>query len=106
MMPKRIINGEGIWRSMRLSRVEPPNYRAELANMLPLALANGVFEADPRLVWAQVYAVQIFPYRMWRRFWRSFSGSAYSDAGRMKTEKPGDIGMESIDQDCCRGRRA
>jgi len=55
-MPKRVIDGEGLWRSEKLSRVEPVWMRAELANLLPLSLANGVFEADPRRIWSLVYS--------------------------------------------------
>jgi len=55
-MPKRIIDGEGIWRSDTLLRVEPRWMRAEYANLLPLALANGVFECARRRVWSQVYS--------------------------------------------------
>lgn len=55
-MPKRVIDGEGIWRSDKLARVEPEWVRAEYANLIPSALANGVFEANPRRVWSQVYS--------------------------------------------------
>jgi hypothetical protein len=55
-MPKRVIDGEGLWRSDKLARVEPAIRRAEYANLVPLALANGVFEANPRRIWAAVYA--------------------------------------------------
>lgn len=55
-MPKRIVDGEGIWRSDTLNKVEPLPFRAEYANLIPLAAANGVFEADPRLVWSRVYS--------------------------------------------------
>lgn len=55
-MPKRIVDGDALWRSQKLSQVQPPAYRAEFANLIPLALANGVFEADPELIWATVYA--------------------------------------------------
>lgn len=55
-MPKRIIDGDALWRSDKLARVEPPCYRAELANLIPLALANGVFECNARLVWSRCYA--------------------------------------------------
>ncbi len=55
-MPKRVLDGEGVWRSDKLARVKPLWVRAEYANLLPLALANGVFEANPRRVWVQVYA--------------------------------------------------
>jgi hypothetical protein len=55
-MPKRVVDGDAVWKSMRLKKVEPPKYRAEFANLLPLALANGTFEVDPELVWAQVFA--------------------------------------------------
>jgi hypothetical protein len=55
-MPKRVVDGDSLWRSEKLNHVEPPSFRAEYANLIPLALANGSFEADPRLVWATVYA--------------------------------------------------
>lgn len=53
-MPKRVIDGEGLWLSNKLRQV-PEQYRAEYANLIPLALANGTFECDPRKVWARVY---------------------------------------------------
>jgi hypothetical protein len=55
-MPKRILDGEGLWFSKKLSRVQPPSFRPEYANMLPLALANGTFECSPREVWSKVYS--------------------------------------------------
>ena len=54
-MPKRVVHGEGIWRSDKLARVEPLWVRSEYANLIPLALANGVFECNPRRVWSEVY---------------------------------------------------
>lgn len=55
-MPKRVVHGEGVWRSEKLARVEPPASRAEYANLIPLALANGVFECNVKRVWSDVYA--------------------------------------------------
>jgi len=55
-MPKRVLDGEGMWKSDKLSHVEPPRRRSEYANLLPLALANGVFEANPRRIWSTVYS--------------------------------------------------
>jgi len=55
-MPKRVVDGEGVWRSSKLSRVEPIRARAEYCNLIPLALANGSFECSSRLVWSQCYA--------------------------------------------------
>lgn len=40
-MPKRIVDGEGLWRSDKLSEVTPAWIKAEYANLVPLALANG-----------------------------------------------------------------
>lgn len=54
-MPKRVIDGEGLWRSKKLKKV-PAQYRAEYANLLPIAAANGSFECDPDSIWADVYA--------------------------------------------------
>ena len=54
-MPKRIVDGEGIWKSDKIAAVEPARYRAEYANLLPLALANGSFECNARAIWATCY---------------------------------------------------
>lgn len=55
-MNKRILDGAGLWKSDKLARIQPEWMRAEYANWIPLALANGVFEADTRRVWATVYS--------------------------------------------------
>lgn len=55
-MPKRILDGEAMWRSTKIRAVEPSKFRSEFAWLLPLALANGVFEADPYRVWVDCYA--------------------------------------------------
>jgi hypothetical protein len=55
-MPKRVLDGEGLWRSDKLAHVEPKWIRAEYANLLPLSLANGVFELESRRVWSLVYS--------------------------------------------------
>ena len=54
-MPKRLIDGEALWKSRKLKRVSL-SYRAEYANLIPLAEVNGVFEYDPHLIWLEVYA--------------------------------------------------
>lgn len=51
-MPKRIVDGEGLWRSDKLAEVTPAWIKAEYANLVPLALANGSFEANPRRIWS------------------------------------------------------
>ena len=51
-----MIDGDALWRSDKLTQVQPPSYRAEYANMIPLALADGYFECNPRRVWADVYS--------------------------------------------------
>lgn len=55
-MNKRILDGAGLWKSDKLARIQPERIRAEYANWIPLALANGVFEADTRRIWATVYS--------------------------------------------------
>lgn len=55
-MPKRLLDGEKLWRSDKLLKIEPKEFRAEYANLLPLALADGSFECDPCKVWSLVYA--------------------------------------------------
>jgi len=54
-MPKRVVDGEALWRSKKLLSV-PVEYRGEYANLLPLAEENTTFECDPHLVWSRVYA--------------------------------------------------
>ncbi len=54
-MPKRVLDGEAVWSSDKLAAVEPKWMRAEFANLVPLALANGVFEVSSRKVWSKVY---------------------------------------------------
>src|SRR5216684_8120477 len=55
-MNKRILDGAALWKSDKLARIQPEWMRAEYANWIPLALANGVFEADTRRIWATVYS--------------------------------------------------
>jgi hypothetical protein len=55
-MNKRILDGAALWKSDKLARIQPEWMRAEYANWIPLALANGVFEADARRTWATVYS--------------------------------------------------
>src|ERR1700731_2689460 len=54
-MPKRIVDGPGIWESHKLRQVQPPEWRAEFANLIPLAMANGVFECCPYQIYSKVY---------------------------------------------------
>jgi hypothetical protein len=54
-MPKRLVDGEGIWRSQKLRQLKL-EYRSEYANLLPLAGDRGSFECDPASIWADVYA--------------------------------------------------
>lgn len=55
-MPKRMLDGDRLWRSDKLRQVKPESFRAEYANMFPLALADGTFECNPDRVWYEVYA--------------------------------------------------
>lgn len=55
-MPKRIIDGDALWKSKKLLQVEPESFRPEFANLIPLALANGTFECDARVIWSHVYS--------------------------------------------------
>lgn len=54
-MPKRIVDGDALWRSQKLKAVRP-EFRAEYANLLPLAEANGSFDAGVDRVWSDVYS--------------------------------------------------
>lgn len=53
-MPKRIIDGEGVWGSKKVLALQE-EHKSEYANLLPLAEANGTFELDPRKIWLRVY---------------------------------------------------
>ena len=55
-MPKRVLDGEALWRSKKLRQVQPVKFRAEYANLLPLALSTGSFECDADTIWTDVYA--------------------------------------------------
>jgi hypothetical protein len=55
-MPKRVVDGEAVWRSDKIASLSESWMRPEFANLIPLALANGSFECSPRLIWSQVYA--------------------------------------------------
>lgn len=54
-MPKRVVDGEALWLSQKV-RSLPAEYRLHYANWLPLAEANGVFEANANQIWARVYS--------------------------------------------------
>jgi hypothetical protein len=55
-VPKRIVDGDAIGTSQKLRRVEPVWARAEYALLLTQALANGVFECDPAVIWTRLYS--------------------------------------------------
>lgn len=54
-MPKRILDGEALWLSNKIKHL-PEQFRMHYANWIPLAEANGVFEADPERIRARVYS--------------------------------------------------
>lgn len=54
-MPKRVVDGDAVWRSKKLKQMRR-EFRAEYANLVPLAEANGVFEVDADRVWSDVYS--------------------------------------------------
>jgi hypothetical protein len=54
-MPKRVVDGDALWRSDKLLEV-PERFRPEFANLIPLAYANGTFECNPKRVWSLVYS--------------------------------------------------
>jgi hypothetical protein len=55
-MPKCVVEGEALWGSDKLAQVQPEWMRAELANLIPLALPKSSFECDARKIWSRVYA--------------------------------------------------
>jgi len=54
-MPKRLVDGDAIWRSDSLLAI-PVEYRREYTWLLPLAMANGSFECHPNKIWSDCYA--------------------------------------------------
>src|SRR5271157_197793 len=54
-MPARVVDGKGVWRSKKIKQLLP-HHRYEYTNLLPLAEANGVFEADIDTIWSEVYS--------------------------------------------------
>lgn len=54
-MPARVVDGDAIYLSDKV-RALKPEYRAEYSYLIPLAEANGVFEANPDRIWATAYA--------------------------------------------------
>ena len=54
-MPRRVIDGDSLWVSEKLSEVEE-EHRAEYAWILPMSQGNGCFECSPMLVWRTCYA--------------------------------------------------
>lgn len=54
-MPARVVDGDAIWLSDKVGALKP-EHRAEYSYLIPLAEANGVFEADPNRIWARAYS--------------------------------------------------
>jgi hypothetical protein len=51
----RVFN-EAAWKSDKVFNIQPVEWRAEYAWVYSIALADGTFEASPRLVWMAAYA--------------------------------------------------
>ncbi len=47
---------ESAWKSEKIDKIEPVQWRAEYAWLYSIALADGTFEAAPKLVWSAAYA--------------------------------------------------
>ena len=56
-MPSRMIDGDAMWTSSKLKKVQPTLFRLHYANWLPMAEANGVFEVDFDIIRAKIYPV-------------------------------------------------
>ena len=54
-MPARVVDGDAIYLSGKVKALKP-EHRAEYSYLIPLAEANGGFEADPDRIWAKAYA--------------------------------------------------
>jgi hypothetical protein len=47
---------EAVWMSEKIDSLQPQEWRPEYAWLYPIALADGTFEAAPKLVWGAAYA--------------------------------------------------
>jgi hypothetical protein len=47
---------EKIWSSQKVRNINPEEWQPEYSWLLPIAAADGTFEADAHLVWAQAYS--------------------------------------------------
>lgn len=54
-MPARVVDGDSLYLSKKVKRLNK-EHRAEYSYLIPLAEANGVFDADPDRIWAVAYA--------------------------------------------------
>ncbi len=89
-MPKRIIDGDAMWRSDKIAAIEEDWMRAEFAWLLANALANGSFECNPRLIWSRCYAYtrrQMPPPASWLNWQRTKTSpwSACHSCGGLRT---------------------
>jgi hypothetical protein len=55
-MPKRMIS-DAIWKSKKIRKVQPAEFRVEYTWIIAAVEDNGVFEYDPETLWAQAYAL-------------------------------------------------
>jgi hypothetical protein len=51
----RVIS-EKLWTSEKIRNIQPKEWQPEYAWLYPIALVDGTFECQPRLIWAQAYA--------------------------------------------------
>lgn len=55
-MPARMIDFDALWTSGKLGKLEEKD-RPEYMWMYGMAEANGVFEAQPKLIWRSAYSI-------------------------------------------------
>ncbi len=55
-MNKRVLDGGAIWTSKKIAALDPAWIKPEYTWLYCLAASNGVFEIDPRVIWARCYA--------------------------------------------------
>jgi len=56
-MPARLVDGDALWTSSKLKKIQPIQFRLHYANWLPMAEANGAFEVDFDILRAKIYPV-------------------------------------------------
>lgn len=104
-MPKRVVDGEALWNSSKLLRVRNFAWQDRYARLIPLAMANGTFEADPYRIHQQAFGLHRSDVTAQdvAAMLRNLSASGCCFAGRPGAER-GAAGRAMRNPAGCRGR--